>query len=104
MIQNLTRMTTSISSEAQKLLIDIWKKLTIEQCHKKNIKLIITKPLKSRNQKSTASNRYIKIKLCDNLQNVNSFNHLKFQSTIFNWNRENDENQKNLGLDLGLDQ
>ena len=32
-------MTTSKSSEAQKLLMDIGKKFTIEQCHTINIKL-----------------------------------------------------------------
>ena len=30
-----TRITKSISNEAQKLLMDIGKKLTVEQCHKK---------------------------------------------------------------------
>ena len=33
-----TRMTTSISSEAPKLWMDIGKKFTIEQCHTINIK------------------------------------------------------------------
>ena len=49
-------MTTSISSEAHKLLMDIGKKFTTEQCHTINIKLdeigksrnfTITQPLKS---------------------------------------------------------
>ena len=31
-------MTTSISSEAKKLLMNIGKKITIEQCHAINIK------------------------------------------------------------------
>ena len=46
-------MTTSISSETQKLYdMDIWKKLTTEQCHTKPLYLIITKPLKSRKLKA----------------------------------------------------
>ena len=49
-------MTTSISSEAQKLWINIGEKRTTEQCHTKNIKhdkigkietFKITQPLKS---------------------------------------------------------
>ena len=49
-------MTTLISSEAQKLAIDIGKKITIEQCHTINIildkKSEITKPFKPRNVKN----------------------------------------------------
>ena len=48
--QQKTRMTTSISSEVQKLWMDIGKKITIDQCHTINIKLNKTfKPLKSCN-------------------------------------------------------
>ena len=37
--EKLIRMTTSISSEAQKLLMDIGKKFTTKQCHTINNKL-----------------------------------------------------------------
>ncbi len=43
----LTRITTSIKSEAQKLLINFGKTFTIEQCH--TIKIKFDKIEKSRN-------------------------------------------------------
>ena len=48
-------MTTSISSEAQKSLMSIGKKITLGQCHKK-LNLNITKHLKSRKLKNLEIN------------------------------------------------
>ncbi len=69
-------MTTSLNSEAQKLCMDIGKKITIEQCHTINFKLDkqgnnetfkITKNKKSRNRSSTVIKGQILMKLDGNM-------------------------------------